>query len=399
MIIYSLLSHSGIFLESHLRLLRENILETNKIIIVQGPYGKGLFSGGNIRLTIKQAKLLDIEILEAPNILNGHNTYIRQKMLIEWIKSQASIGDMIVHGDIFPIRKTTKEELLGGYQSSGRLLYGNILGSTWQIIGDDKHSVKLWGFEHPISKIHQQEIGLNIPNEMNVEWCDPCWLHINGMSIDSSEQIEQKRILFKDYLDNDFSYEVVDAQYIKPHIYTKEEIKQIKNGNFFTIGVKKNMSTTFPSFPQRVSNYLGSRKAWVAAGKPMRKPETIKFIYNTYCKPCEHYKSTGYACDICGCYINENNDWNKIAWATTKCPDIPPKWIEEDGLKGEVIIREEYNEIPPPEAIPPDPNDKKVNLDKKVVSSDPKVSSNPIPAVEIPPPPAVKPAGGCGCGH
>jgi hypothetical protein len=144
----------------------------------------------------------------------------------------------------------------------------------------------------------------------------------------------------------------------------------------------KKMPTIFPSFPQRVLNYLSSRKTWVAAGKPMRSPEVIKYIFNTHCKECEHYKSTGYACDICGCYINENSDWNKIAWYTTRCPDNPPKWIEETNLPViDVVVDEEMApESVPLEAIPPD---------------SPELITQP----ELPPKSPEKPAGGCGCGH
>jgi hypothetical protein len=125
---------------------------------------------------------------------------------------------------------------------------------------------------------------------------------------------------------------------------------------------------TFPSFAQRAANYIESRKIWVKAGKPMRSLETIKLIYNTHCKECEHYKSTGYACDICGCYINEGENWNKIAWATTRCPDSPPKWLEEEPYREKE--KDTLNTI------------------------------DAIPKEEMPPPPPPKPPGrGCGCGH
>lgn len=118
----------------------------------------------------------------------------------------------------------------------------------------------------------------------------------------------------------------------------------------------KKISKSFPSFLQRTLNYLSSRKVWVSAGKPMRSMEKIKYIYNNFCKKCEHYKSTGYACDICGCYINENNDWNKLAWSTTICPDDPPKWIEDLTTEVRLVIEEEMTaENIPLEAIPPDP--------------------------------------------
>jgi hypothetical protein len=125
----------------------------------------------------------------------------------------------------------------------------------------------------------------------------------------------------------------------------------------------------FPSLAQRIKNYVASRQIWAKAGKPIRLQATIEHIYNTYCKECEHYKTTGYACDICGCYINDHNDWNKIAWSTTRCPDEPPKWIEEEGFRPVEEIKVEVI----PEAIPPQ---------------------------ELPPPPPPEPPkGGCGCGR
>ena len=132
---------------------------------------------------------------------------------------------------------------------------------------------------------------------------------------------------------------------------------------------------SFPSLPERIVNYVTSRKIWAAAGKPIRPIEAIKYIFQTHCKECEHYKSTGYACDICGCYINENNDWNKIAWSTTHCPMEPPKWTEEEPYQNQSksipISAEELRDVPP-EAIPQEPSN-------------------------LPPTPPEKKPGGCGC--
>jgi hypothetical protein len=69
--------------------------------------------------------------------------------------------------------------------------------------------------------------------------------------------------------------------------------------------------------------YLAERKKWVAAGKPVRFTDEIKQLF-ARCKKCNHY--TGESCDICGCFINESRKWNKLAWATTVCPDDPPRW-------------------------------------------------------------------------
>lgn len=110
----------------------------------------------------------------------------------------------------------------------------------------------------------------------------------------------------------------------------------------------------FPNLYTMMKNYLDARKEWVSKGEPMRSPEKIHELHEI-CKTCPHYqpsplddyfikqfiiKNDGMGCEICGCFVNENQEYNKLAWATTKCPLEPPRWIEEP-------------EFQPPKETPP----------------------------------------------
>lgn len=110
----------------------------------------------------------------------------------------------------------------------------------------------------------------------------------------------------------------------------------------------ENNIDSFPSITSRVKSYIVDRDIWVAAGKPMRAHDRMLDIYNSFCSKCPHYLTTGYACDICGCYINKGTFMNKLAWATTRCPDVPPLWIEENPFKPE----KEPENLPKPDIVP-----------------------------------------------
>lgn len=79
--------------------------------------------------------------------------------------------------------------------------------------------------------------------------------------------------------------------------------------------------------------YLDERRKWVKAGKPMRPLPLINDIFKNQCSQCPHFKKKtpqAGSCSICGCRLHESSQtMNKIAWATTNCPDNPPRWTEE----------------------------------------------------------------------
>jgi len=247
-VIYSLLSHTCIWLKRHLRLLRGCLPEQSRIVVVQGPYGGfRLTSGGVVRLLPEQARLLDVGVLEAPTALLGHLPAIRQAMLIDWVlgqvAEQAEPLALIIHGDVFPTRLVQSEELLAGKDVTGRGLGPNRLGSTWMMLKREAAAPRsslgplahLWDAEHPISHHHCRELGIPFPEDKwAVEWCDPVWLHVNGMSIESLEQTEVKRQFFADYLrlSEDPPCTTVKAPIHKPHVYSKQERELLRSGLF-----------------------------------------------------------------------------------------------------------------------------------------------------------------------
>jgi hypothetical protein len=98
---------------------------------------------------------------------------------------------------------------------------------------------------------------------------------------------------------------------------------------------KKNFKTkaTFPSLLRTARQRRKSEKAvWEKAGRPLRSPERIAQIHDELCKPCDYYSThLGFnTCQLCGCGLRKKGAMmNKIAWATTSCPDKPPKWTAE----------------------------------------------------------------------
>jgi len=94
-------------------------------------------------------------------------------------------------------------------------------------------------------------------------------------------------------------------------------------------------TTKPPNIFQRTKNYLKERHKWVKSGKQYRSLKLIEYIYDTFCKNCEHNINNdgNNLCNICGCFIApQGTKMNKLAWTTTKCPDDPPRWIQDTNV-------------------------------------------------------------------
>lgn len=78
---------------------------------------------------------------------------------------------------------------------------------------------------------------------------------------------------------------------------------------------------SMPTMRQKYANYIAARKAWKEAGKPRRTEGQIKEIYEI-CKSCPKLRKDVCTHASCGCHISPNPKafFNKLAWATEKCP-------------------------------------------------------------------------------
>jgi hypothetical protein len=83
-----------------------------------------------------------------------------------------------------------------------------------------------------------------------------------------------------------------------------------------------------------VNNFLEEYKKWHEAGSPVRSPEKIEELFiicsSNICENYEPIKDGRGKCGVCGCNLKRKGRiMNKLSWATTKCPLIPPLWEEE----------------------------------------------------------------------
>lgn len=76
------------------------------------------------------------------------------------------------------------------------------------------------------------------------------------------------------------------------------------------------------SFGEKVTNYFGAIRRWVAHGRPTRSKEEIEQLFNEHCKGCERYDEEKHACKNCGCVVSTDSSplANKLAMATESCP-------------------------------------------------------------------------------
>lgn len=88
------------------------------------------------------------------------------------------------------------------------------------------------------------------------------------------------------------------------------------------------------NFLSKITGFSISMADWILAGCPSRSPEWVEEIFETHCKPCEHYFPTRNmlgqkgGCGKCGCHVSADhtNPLNKIVDPNNSCPLDPPRW-------------------------------------------------------------------------
>ena len=73
---------------------------------------------------------------------------------------------------------------------------------------------------------------------------------------------------------------------------------------------------------QKMVNYFGAVRRWVANGRPSRTDEQIIELFETHCQQCERYDEKKHACKNCGCKVSNDSSplTNKLGMLTEHCP-------------------------------------------------------------------------------
>ncbi len=132
----------------------------------------------------------------------------------------------------------------------------------------------------------------------------------------------------------------------------------------------------------KAKQYFEERKKWLKHKRPYRTPERMEELF-AICSGCEHFKPSKEgvgSCGICGCNIKkEGAGLNKLAWATTQCPDEPPRWEVDTDLPDIDTVHAKA-------------------VDEAHSKEEAELEGRTKEEITTPPPAKKKKKGGCGCG-
>lgn len=93
------------------------------------------------------------------------------------------------------------------------------------------------------------------------------------------------------------------------------------------------VSRESPSLPAMAADAARSLAAHLADGGRKAPPE-VQAERMTTCRACPHLEPTMPACRKCGCgSVLKGGLELKLSWASSRCPDLNPRWGPYDGEK------------------------------------------------------------------
>lgn len=303
--VYILLSNEYRFLDIQIELIKKYIKDVGAIYGVMGPItGLRIFGQNRIKdIKINQIVLPPIKQFFCPK--QKRVAAIVNYLTEHYINVNNNAG-LILHADVFPIsafEDNPKYELVG--RGSGERSNFSV---TW-IACQPNSKFERYGLNKSFTTMFPQGewfkkvFGIEKDPDLNIEWCNPCFIHTDDSSRDcetNNGRAEKK------------------LEFLKKYLELKESIVFDENA----------------VLPQDIisltKRYTKEREVWVNAGKPLRTPEEIERIF-TICSACPFFfanSSASGSCSICGCQIKKRGKlMNKAAWATTECPKTPSEWL------------------------------------------------------------------------
>jgi hypothetical protein len=223
-VVYSLLSHDSRLLPLQAAQLRRHLSGLARIVVVEGPFGLNpRTSAGSCRLRREARESLGVESLEAPGSIVGFSGTERMRRIYRWLTSmviprQSERYALVMHGDLLPMTAISSQSLLEGFPLAGRGLVQNgrpVLLWTWLALDrqlgwegvDLLHPKGLavparpwpaWDVtRESLSRVACLTAATDYRDADHFEWCEPCWLHVDKLSLANPAVVSHKLDLLR----------------------------------------------------------------------------------------------------------------------------------------------------------------------------------------------------------
>jgi len=354
-IVYTLVSHNFRMLPAQIDALRRNVDQLSRIVVVQGPFGADpAFSAGNRCLMEDQAKALGVELLEIDESFGGLMLVRRLHAIVDEARRHALAQPerfvIVLQGDVMPARIVNAPALLDGYQFAGRGWTderGLQFWPTWLCYDSEAeeiqeahlHNAKIRGrlsckaYEAHSIMLKPQRVPyfelLQEPAEHGFEWCEPVWLHLNQLTVDSEEVTQRKLSEAARILDIRLPMWDPSVELSDPLPYYMPRIEFPRHG-------PARLQRAGDPSPRQSHRYARGLQQWHNKHNAVRDQATVELIYDKLCMCCEHLKDARCTAECCSGlrgdeerleelldgYEPDNPIRNKIRVATEHCP----KW-------------------------------------------------------------------------
>ena len=318
-----LLSNTCLYLPIQLYMIKKYIRQVNTITFVVGPYGMPRLNRSPVYLIEGDYKVIQ------PDIEKNET----KADIYRWIWSSfKQTHTLVLDCDIFPYKPMIIAQMCDTDN-------GARLGCKW--LGGGGKKYPQWQFwHHKLDSLGFEGNGIRAPDEIasvmpykkiegqdtreshkmflpfnSVEYCEPGFIHLGDVSSDSLVTIQAKYNALERFVTRYHDYDPGDALDICSDV----------SGWVPPVGFERKTRPLPQDGISLIKRYAEERAIWAKAGKPMRKPEVVEQMFEEHCKPCDYFikKSDGRGtCGLCGCSAKSKGTiLNKLAWATTNCPD------------------------------------------------------------------------------
>ena len=358
--VFTTVSHTTALVELQVKLLRKNITDLTDIVVLIGPYGANpMTSAGNRVWEKEHIENFDADFMYAPSQLLGLMPGLREKTLISWLLEHVWTNEdgpcLFLHGDLLPIHPMNQEILMGGAGMAGRSgiwqkMQAEYVAPTW-LAADmsrgpffkdidllrmaDLHvedgywcglPFKGWKSEIITEDTVEKYLGgsFGYTNDINFEWCEPGFLHVDKMGVIDYNDSKQKKVKILEQFFNTELKELVPPKEGLPshHPRVLKSSQPPKRDNKMKLPKRKGVPERGPGIFKMASNFTKAVVRHAADGGREVTPAEYAARLEV-CNGCEFQKNGRCLHANCGCFLSK-----KAWWRSENCPE--GKWPDLD---------------------------------------------------------------------